>query len=433
MTEANIRILRKIVTDVAVVGGGTAGCFAAICSAQTGAKTLLLEKNGVLGGTVTTAGVAFPGLFHAWGRQIIAGPCWDSILYAQKLGGAVLPEITAQPAYHWQEQVPVNNFIYSTVLDKMCAEAGVDTWLHVMVCDAREDETGITLIVATKEGAVEVRCKKAVDATGDGNLAQLLGYPMQASLELQPATLINDLSGYDVDKLDQTAFVRFQQEKENSGELLAEDYQGFSLWNHLRSYRISMHIPCGDAQTSQGKTTLEQRARESLLRIVQCLKKFPGLENLRVSSFSAECGVRETQRILGEEIMRVGDYVAGKVYEDAICYCFYPVDRHESTGIHQIFLEKDVVPTIPYAALIPKGSQHLLAAGRCVSSDRDTNSAVRVEAPCMAMGQAAGTAAALSAQQGLSVAKISYSELCLALQKIPAEIPCIVPQKSHNL
>ena len=80
--------------DTVVVGGGTAGCFAAISAARSGAGTLLIEKNGILGGTMTVGGVLFPGLFYAWGKQIIAGPCWESILRTVALGGAELPEIT---------------------------------------------------------------------------------------------------------------------------------------------------------------------------------------------------------------------------------------------------------------------------------------------------------------------------------------------------
>ena len=77
--------------DVVVIGGGTAGVFAAISAAKNGVKTMLVEKNSTLGGTVTTGGVNFPGLFFAWGKQIIAGPCWDAIMRTVELGGAVLP------------------------------------------------------------------------------------------------------------------------------------------------------------------------------------------------------------------------------------------------------------------------------------------------------------------------------------------------------
>ena len=83
---------QQVYGTVAVIGGGTAGVFAAICAARTGAKTVLVEKNSMLGGTLTVAGVNFPGLFYAWQKQIVAGPCWDAILECVKLGGAKLPD-----------------------------------------------------------------------------------------------------------------------------------------------------------------------------------------------------------------------------------------------------------------------------------------------------------------------------------------------------
>mgnify|MGYP000498984597 FL=1 len=120
----------KLRTDVVVVGGGTAGCFAAIAAAKAGAKTILVEKKGILGGTITAAAVNFPGLFFAWGKQIIAGPCWESILRAQSIGAAVIPEISRRPQAHWHEQILLNIFSYTQILDELCLESGVELRLH---------------------------------------------------------------------------------------------------------------------------------------------------------------------------------------------------------------------------------------------------------------------------------------------------------------
>jgi hypothetical protein len=106
--------------------------------------------------------------------------------------------------------------------------------------------------------------------------------------------------------------------------------------------------------------------------------------------------VRETVRIVGEYTVTAEEYVRAEKYEDAICNAFYPVDLHVEHGIEQVFLADGLVPSVPYRALIPKGSKRLLVAGRCISSDTYANSALRVQAPCMAMGQAAGVAAAMS-------------------------------------
>ena len=97
----NCEILKVLSADVVVIGGGTAGVFAAISAARNGNKTILVEKNSMLGGTMTAAGVNYPGLFFAWGKQIIGGPCWESIERTVALGGAVLPSISFHPKHHW--------------------------------------------------------------------------------------------------------------------------------------------------------------------------------------------------------------------------------------------------------------------------------------------------------------------------------------------
>ena len=109
-----------------------------------------------------------------------------------------------------------------------------------------------------------------------------------------------------------------------------------------------------------------------------------------------ETGVRETYRIEGVYQITHEDYVNGKIFEDSVCYSFYPIDLHDKKGIVPRHLPEGVVATIPLRALVPKDSRNLLVAGRCLSSDRLANSALRIQASCMAMGQAAGAAAAIA-------------------------------------
>lgn len=199
------------------------------------------------------------------------------------------------------------------------------------------------------------------------------------------------------------------------------------MLSSLKAQRIYMHLSGQDADSSEGKTLLEQRARQNLMRIIRCIKKIPGLENLTVSHCALECGVRETFRIVGEKTITAENYINGVVYDDAVCYSFYPIDRHIPEGIYQVFLKPGIVPTIPYGALIPQGSQRLLAAGRCISGDADASSAYRVQASCMAIGQVAGTAAAMASRQNCNVQQIPYKELCDNLQKIGAIVPDAIP------
>jgi hypothetical protein len=121
----------------------------------------------------------------------------------------------------------------------------------------------------------------------------------------------------------------------------------------------------------------------------------------------------------------VGDYTSGKVFEDAVCYAFYPVDLHTKGGVKPKPLAQGVVPTVPLSALIPKGSTNIIVAGRCVSSDRLANSGLRVQASCMAMGQAAGAAAALAVTGNTTPLKVSLNELRTTLAKHGAIVPSV--------
>ena len=147
------------VADTLVVGGGTAGVFAAIAAARSGAKTVLIEKNGILGGTMTTGGINYPGLFYAWGKQIIAGPCWESILKTVALGGATLPKFQKHPKNHWDEQIRLNIPLYAYILDCMAHEAGVTVLLHTMLADVTEKATGIESIAVGMDGLFGIKAK----------------------------------------------------------------------------------------------------------------------------------------------------------------------------------------------------------------------------------------------------------------------------------
>ena len=413
-----------VTADVVVIGGGTAGVFAAISAARTGAKTILIEKNSVLGGTMTVASVNFPGLFFAWGKQIINGPCWESVERTINLGGAKMPEITYKPVRHWHEQILLNRFIYTAVLFEMCEEAGVQVICNSMLSAVDETDEHVIMTITNKNGLFTITAKTAIDATGDANLIQIAGYPVEKSKVQQPATLQNHISGYELNENIENE-IREKFQFANMPEYLTANH----IISYLRRKKIDMHTPCADADTSWGKTKLEQKAYSEMLAVYKFLRSIKGLENLEIDYVAAETGVRETNRIIGEKTITETDYINGIFYEDSICYAFYPIDKHVIDGIENKHLEENVVPKIPYQALIPKNSKRILCAGRCISSDTNANSAIRVEAVCMATGQAAGCAAAISAKRDIELKNISYNELCDSLMAINA----IVPKKNDFL
>jgi hypothetical protein len=416
--KKEFEIKRREEYDVAVLGGGTAGVFAAISAARLGAKTVLVEKNARLGGTITAGGVNYPGLFFAWGKQIIGGPCWEAIERTVALGGAKIPEIRYKPAHHWEEQILLDKLVYTKVLYDMCREAGVSVMTNAMLSAASESEDGISLLVTDKAGLLTIDAKVAVDASGDASLATMLSYETMQSEVCQPATLDNHLVGYGRDKVD---LEDLKEKWEKSPISEKSSYQRV-LW-YLDIEKINSHVTSVMAERPENRAALEKQAIEELYAHLAVLKTVRGLENLCVDRLADEVGVRETVRIVGEHIVTVEEYVRGEKYEDAICNAFYPVDLHVAHGIEQTFLADGVVPTIPYRALIPKGAKRLLVAGRCLSSDTYSNSALRVQAPCMAMGQAAGVAAALSAKSGESVRSLAVSDIQNGLSSIGAIVP----------
>ena len=136
-----------------------------------------------------------------------------------------------------------------------------------------------------------------------------------------------------------------------------------------------------------------------------------------------ETAHRESYRILGETVITVDDYTSGRVFEDAVAYAFYPVDLHTRSGVQPKPLARGTVPTIPLRALVPKGSRNIMVAGRCVSSDRLANSGLRVQASCMAMGQAAGATAALAAQKDTTPLAVPLNEVRTMLRQHGAIVP----------
>ena len=138
-----------------------------------------------------------------------------------------------------------------------------------------------------------------------------------------------------------------------------------------------------------------------------------------------DVGVRETATIQGKCAVTVEDYTSGRIWDDAVCYSFYPVDLHRSSGggLQCEPLVEGVVPTIPRGALLPADSSNFLVAGRCIASDRLANSALRVQATCMATGQAAGAIAALSASTGVDPDELPIADVHQLLREHSAIVP----------
>lgn len=272
----------------------------------------------------------------------------------------------------------------------------------------------------------QFKSKVLVDCTGDANVVTLAGFPVNVNADLQPATLMMRAGGYDASKLD---YQRIQEafEKEVSTGNMKYEYAG---WGHgkfeffLKGYGVNrIHISGINASTSEGKTEAEIEGRKAMLSILRFCRKQPGLENFKIEWCADECGIRETVTIKGKKFITAEDYENGKMWDDAVCYSFYPVDIHRPDHLVFRMLKPGVYPTIPLGAMLPVKSTNLVVAGRCISGDQAASSAYRVEASCMAMGQSAGAAAALAALQDAEIENLKIEDIHNLLRKHNAIIP----------
>lgn len=421
--------------DVIIFGGGTAGTVAAIQAGRVGVRTLLVEKNGMLGGTMTVGGINAPAHFFAWGQQIIGGIGWELTRKTLEETGCPVP--TPHPTHnhkepHYLNTVTIDRGIFAAICDEAVIDAGVDLLFHAMPASIAYLKDGWTVTICAKTGLREVRAKVLVDTTGDANAVHLAGFDVVHPIIAQPATLQMHCSGYDVEKLDFDALHVAAKQAIVVGALRSTDI----AWHNdgpaafLRRHGSNAnHLRAPHAETSDGKSAAELEARKAVLRMYRFFRKQPGLENFRVDWICPEAGIRETVTIKGKTTVTVEDYEAGRIYEDAVCYAFYPIDEHlnDGKGINYRELKHNTLPTIPRGALLPMGSRFLIAAGRCVASDREANSGLRVECSCMAMGQAAGVMAALSARSGADPEDLPLKDVLTTLRQhgsiVPGDLP----------
>ncbi len=369
--------------DVLVVGGGTAGTIAAIQAGRAGAKTLLVERGSQLGGMMTTGGVAFPGLFDAWGKQIIAGIGWELVKESVELDKGSFPDFSKVPARHYEHQLFTNQFLYAILAEEKCQQAGVEIAYYEFPQTVTKTDSGWQVDCVGFGTKRRVNCKQIIDCTGGAEVVGMLGFPRLREDERQPGSFL---------------------------------YMMGKAHEPGRNQIHRLYVHGADSTNSRTVTHANLAGRKSILAEVREKKS-------RLMHLQPETSFRESYRIEGETVITANDYRSGKKFDDAICYAFYPVDLHTKTGVKPEPLKPGIVPTVPLSALIPKGSRNIIVAGRCVSSDRLANSGLRVQASCMGMGQAAGVAAALAAKAGTTPLGVPLKEIHDLLRQHGAIIP----------
>ena len=387
--------------DVAVIGGGPGGFAAAVAAARNGAKTLLVERYGFLGG-MATAGLVNPFMtFHAGGKQIIAGILQELIENLKEMHGYLEKYRAFDP-----EAMKI-------IMEKMALESGVELLYHTLFIDTivRRDGAINSAILFGKSGFLSVEAKVFVDATGDGDVAISAGAPYEKGRPedglMQPMTLNFDIAGVDMDKLpsaDELNKEFLKAKKRGEINCPRENVMMFFTTSpgvvHFNTTRI-INV---DGTNVFDLTKAEIEGRRQMLEIFIWLKKtFPAFRNAYIVRSGTQVGVRETRRIIGEYVLTAEDILSARKFPDAICRGSYPIDIHNPKGEGTVL--KYPPPgdyyEIPYRCLVPLRVENLLIASRCISATHEAHSAIRIMPIVMGIGQAAGTAAALCVQHSV--------------------------------
>lgn len=380
--------------DLIVCGAGCAGFCASVAAARQGLKVALVERYNTPGGILTVLGNnsidQFNNPYKKDKKMIIKGIGWEFVQRLKKDNFAKIPNQDAEYRNHAQYGVKVNPVAAAKVMDDMLIESGVKLFYGQPVVDAETDGNIIVGIkIATKTGLKELKAKLFIDCTGDGELGCFAGAEFIAGDgegNFQPGTL------------------RF--------------YPAVDAKDSILNYGDNQNHFTIDITDSESVSNAEIESRKKMYEQMK--------QGSKVMSTAPAIAPREGRRIMGITQMNSEDYCNGTIFEDSVCYSYWFIDIHKNDEPTYIkYIRHDKTPTIRLSSMISKDFENLMMAGRCVSSDRETNSSLRVKASCMAMGEAVGVAAAISILGNVKVKDVCIKEMKEMLSKQGAIVPGI--------
>ncbi|MEK3713964.1 FAD-dependent oxidoreductase [Paenibacillus sp. FSL R7-0333] len=432
--------------EVVVAGGGVSGSIAAIAAARAGARTLIIEAGGFLGGTLTAAGVGPMMTFHAGDKQAIQGITDELIQRLRALGKS--PGHIPDATNYTYSVTPFDAEAMKYELDLMLQESGGEVLYHTMLAGAEVSGRRITsLTLCNKGGLSRISADVFIDATGDGDLAAWSGVPFtkgrESDEQSQPMTLKMKMRGVDTEKikayirghrddfprmnlditvmdsaarLSVVGFDKQFREAKARGEISIprEDVLFFETSNPGEIIMNTTRILGKDSTDPWSLSEAEIEGRKQCRELELFLKKYiPGFEDSVVVSTGPSIGVRGSRQIKGVYTLTAEDILSVKPFEDVIAHSGYPIDIHspDGEGTATDHLEWGAMYGIPYRCLITSEIDNLIVVGRCLSATFEAQAAVRTTPTVGAIGQAGGTAAALAVKEGVPVQQVDYKSL----------------------
>lgn len=426
-----IRVKRKV--QICIVGGGPAGCAAALTAARNGAKVFLAEAHTCLGGLGTAGGVAMFTTFTD-GENFVADGVGREILERMNI------EDTASPLVN-----SINVEILKRLYEEMLLEAGVDFSFMTEFIGAETGDQSVTQAVFNaRSGLFAVEADVFIDCTGDGDLAARAGATVMFGDEnnqVMPSTLCSAWAGIDWDKFNESGakprqilFKAFEDGlfRNNDPHHTGINQTGKSLGGGNMGHLFGLN-PLDEISLTEGLI----EGRKQAVEFERYYREYiPGYENVELTATASLPGIRESRRVTSDYVLNMEDYKTRRVFEDEIGRYCYPIDIHPATIGQKDQAEFERLMRslrynsgesygIPYRILTVKGFDNLLTAGRCVSTDRYLQGSIRVMPGCYITGQAAGMAAALACKNNNNIRSFPVLQLQKELVKIGGYLPNI--------
>ena len=415
-------------TEILIIGGGPAGIAAATAAARCGARTMLLEKYGFLGGMGTAAMVTnFCGLhanINGSVQQIVRGVADDILERLDNLDGLREPHpVKAKGGGHDVAAQAYDTSAYKMATDDLLLSAGVDIRFHTFAVDVLMDGARIdAVLVETKSGRKAIKAEVFIDCSGDGDLAYWSGAECvkgdDNGFMAYPTTMFR-VANVDDDKV-------HNEGKPNLSALIEAAAKDYNLPRktgvlgsqpHAGEWRVNLTQISRDGDPIDGsdwndlgfaETEGRRQSQEYFRFLKDCV---PGFENSYLLETAPQVGIRETRRIIGEHILSEDDILSCRDFEDSIGCNGWPLEQHLKGSAKWTFLGGRGYHQIPFGTTLPKGVDNLLVAGRCASTTPEGQASLRVSGPCFAMGQAVGTAAELARRSGVTPKEIDVKAL----------------------